>query len=114
MKNYVMKWKYAVRELWKHPVMVLLIFIQTVVVFAVLISLVSVIVSRYTRYHEVEKLLAGNGQVGNLVNLEHKDNPNSIQTAKQAQENLPHGTAASCYKWAYEIEGDEQPITMIG
>lgn len=114
MKNHVMKWKYAGRELWKHPVMVLLIFVQTVVVFAVLISMVSVIVSRYTRYHEVEKLLAGNGQVGNLKNLQFKDNPNSVQTAKQAQENLPHGTAASCYKWVYEIEGDERPITMIG
>ena len=114
MKNHVMKWKYAGRELWKHPVMVLLIFIQTVVVFAVLISMVSVIVSRYTRYHEVEKLLLGNGQVGNLKNLQYKDNSDSIQTAKQAEENLPHGTAASCYKWVYEIEGDEQTITMIG
>lgn len=114
MKNHVMKWKYACRDLWKHPVMVLLIFVQTVVVFAVLISMVSVIVSRYTRYHEVEKLLSGNGQVGNIKNLQFKDNPNSIQTAEQAQENLPHGTAAACYRWVYEIEGDEQPIAMIG
>ncbi|MCH5267502.1 MAG: hypothetical protein J1E62_04075 [Lachnospiraceae bacterium] len=114
MREHVMKWKYAICELWKHPIMVLLIFIQTVVVFVVLISMVSVIMSRYSRYHEVEKLLSGNGMVGNVMNLQHTDASDLVQTAEQARECLPHGTVAACYKWAYEIEGDEQPIVMTG
>lgn len=55
-----MKWRYAWRELWHHPLMMLLIFVQNVVVFAVTVSMISTIVSRYNTYREISDLVSGN------------------------------------------------------
>ena len=61
-----MKWRYAWRELWHHPLMMLLIFVQNVVVFAVTVSMISTIVSRYNTYQEISDLVSGNGAVYTL------------------------------------------------
>ena len=44
--------------------MMLLIFVQNVVVFAVTVSMISTIVSRYNTYREISDLVSGNGSYG--------------------------------------------------
>lgn len=109
-----MKAKYAGKELMLHPAMVVLISVQTIIVFVTLLSMVSIIVSRYHRYHEIEGLISGNGRSGHLIYLQHQDGKNNIQTSEQAKKNLPYGKASASYKWAFEIDGDKQEVSMTG
>lgn len=111
-----MKWKYAWKEAAMHPVMMLLIFVQTVVVFIVLISMISVITSRYDKYNSIEGLLEGRGQVGELIFLNKSDKEQSdlIQSSSLAEKYLSKVEVSACYDWEFEINGNSQDVIMTG
>lgn len=116
-----MKWRYAWRELWHHPLMMLLIFVQNVVVFAVTVSMISTIVSRYNTYQEISDLVSGNGAVYTLQG--YQDVYQSVDgewaskyayRREDVESGLTDAKVQGCYDWAVEIDGDMQDCSLIG
>jgi hypothetical protein len=113
-----MKWKYVWKEIWMNPVMLILIFIQSLIVFAMLISMISVITSRYARFREVKDLLDGEGEVANLVYLNYYDSSENsklstcVQDSKVAEQYMKNCQVSACYDWTFGLEGDEQDMVL--
>lgn len=114
-----MKWRYAWRELWHHPLMMLLIFVQNVVVFAVTVSMISTIVSRYNTYREISDLVSGNGAVYTLEsyqdyykNKEGEWHYSCAYTREEVESGLTDAKVQGCYNWGVGIDGDVQDCSL--
>ena len=114
-----MKWRYAWRELWHHPLMMLLIFVQNVVVFAVTVSMISTIVSRYNTYREISDLVSGNGAVYTLEsyqdyykNKEGEWHYSCAYTREEVESGLTDAKVQGCYNWGVGIDGDVQSCSL--
>ena len=114
-----MKWRYAWRELWHHPLMMLLIFVQNVVVFAVTVSMISTIVSRYNTYREIADLVSGNGAVYTLQNYQdyyqNKEGEwaySCAYTREEVESGLTDAKVQGCDNWGVGIDGDVQDCRL--
>jgi hypothetical protein len=110
--------KYVWKEIWMNPVMLGLIFVQSLIVFSMVISMVSVITSRYARFREVADLLKGEGQVANLMYLNYYDESadsgvrSCIQESNIAEKYLKKSQVSACYDWSFGVEGDNQDMVL--
>lgn len=66
-----MTWKYAMRECKMHIVMSVLCFVQAVFLFAIVIGMISIFMSRYSGYQPVQKLVEQKGFICNMTGSQH-------------------------------------------
>ena len=66
-----MIWKYAMRECKMHIVMSVLCFVQAVFLFAIVIGMISIFMSRYSGYQPVQKLVEQKGFICNMTGSQH-------------------------------------------
>ncbi len=66
-----MIWKYAMREYKMHIVMSVLCFVQAVFLFAIVIGMISIFMSRYSGYQPVQKLVEQKGFICNMTGSQH-------------------------------------------
>ena len=66
-----MIWKYAMRECKMHIVMSVLCFVQAVFLFAIVIGMISIFMSRYSGYQPVQKLVEQKRFICNMTGSQH-------------------------------------------
>lgn len=66
-----MIWRYAMRECKMHIVMSVLCFVQAVFLFAIVIGMISIFMSRYSGYQPVQKLVEQKGFICNMTGSQH-------------------------------------------
>ena len=109
-----MKWKYTLLELKKYKRILLFVALQTIIVYIVVISSVSVISSRYKKYNAIKDLVAGNGQIMNVIHVNETNNTDCIMAREALEKCLQDTEVSGCYDWMFEDENGDTIAKMTG
>lgn len=107
-----MAWKYAVRECGMHVVMSVICLVQAVFLFAIVIGLLSIFMTKYSGYQPVQKLVEQKGFISDMVTSVHLEGDaegRPVQSSEAYEELLKDANVYGQYRVS-AFAGENQEI----